>query len=206
MALLDTQQRANLQAAVERAEAATSGEFVTVLASAADRYTYIPTLWAALIALVLPVPLVQAGLEWPQAYLVQVGVFFALAALFRWGPVKMRLIPVEVKRRRAYRLAREQFISLGLHLTPRRAGVLFFVSVAERYVEILADQGVAERVDDGQWQVVVDEFVAAARSGDAAAGMTTAVERCAALMAEPFPPEPQSINRLPDHLMEIDPQ
>ncbi|MCB1877515.1 MAG: TPM domain-containing protein [Chromatiales bacterium] len=205
MGILDANQRARLRAAVERAEADTSGEFVTVLASAADSYPYIPTLWAALIALLLPVPAVYAGLDWEQAYMLQVAVFFVLASLFRWEPIKMCLIPAAVKRRRAYRLAREQFTNLGLHLTPRRAGVLLFVSAAERYVEILADQGIAEKVDNTRWQGVIDEFVAAVRAGNIAVGMERGVERCAALMTEAFPPESNQVDLLPNHLVEIGP-
>ena len=46
------------------------------------------------------------------------------------------------QRRRASRLAREQFFEPGLHLTRARTGVLIFVAVAEHYVEIIADEGI----------------------------------------------------------------
>jgi putative membrane protein len=204
MALLNPQERERLKDAVEQAEAATSGEFVTVIAAAADRYLYIPILWAALIALLVPAAFVVG--DWPLswAYSTQVLVFLALALIVQWPPLKLRLIPKAVKRRRAERLAREVFITRGLHLMPNRAGVLLFVSAGERYVEILADQGIASVVDDAQWQGIVDGFVDNVRAGRIGEGFVQAIEQCSALMAERFPPEPDQISLLPDHLIEID--
>ena len=43
-----------LQAKVREAELETDAELVTVLAPASDGYRYIPTLWAALIAMLTP--------------------------------------------------------------------------------------------------------------------------------------------------------
>jgi putative membrane protein len=204
MALLNPQERERLKDAVEQAEAATSGEFVTVIAAAADRYLYIPILWAALIALLVPAAFVVG--DWPLswAYSTQVLVFLALALIVQWPPLKLRLIPKAVKQRRAERLAREVFITRGLHLMPNRAGVLLFVSAGERYVEILADQGIASVVDDAQWQGIVDGFVDNVRAGRIGEGFVQAIEQCSTLMAEHFPPEPDQISLLPDHLIEID--
>ena len=65
-----------------------------------------------------------------------------MLALFAHLPVPMALVPDWLKRRRASRLAREQFFERGLHLTRARTGVLIFVAVAEHYVEIIADEGI----------------------------------------------------------------
>jgi putative membrane protein len=204
MAFLSPQERERLKAAVEHAEASTSGEFVTVIAVAADRYLYIPILWAALAALLVPAVFVVG--DWPLswAYSTQVLVFLALALVVQWPPLKLRLIPKAVKQRRAARLAREVFITRGLQLLPNRAGVLLFVSAGERYVEILADQGIAAVVDDARWQGIVDGFVAKVRAGRIGEGFVQAIEQCSALMAGHFPPESDQISLLPDHLIEID--
>ena len=56
------------------------------------------------------------------------------------------LIPRSMQRTRAHRRAVEQFLVQNLHTTEGRTGVLIFVSVAERYAEILADHGIHAKV------------------------------------------------------------
>jgi putative membrane protein len=205
MAFLREPEQARVRDAVRRAETATSGQFVTVIASAADGYRFIPTLTAALVALATPAVGLATRLSYEQLYVLQIAVFFGLFLAFRWLPLRMKLIPESVKLRRASRLAREQFMTLGLHRTPNRAGVLFFVSAAENYVEILPDEGVAQVVDEGLWRQIVDECLAKVREGHVGEGMATAIDRCTELMAKHFPPGDDEKNLLPDHLIQIAP-
>lgn len=54
MTLLTEQQQRQVAEAIARVERHTDAELVTVLASRADDYAYIPLLWASLLALVVP--------------------------------------------------------------------------------------------------------------------------------------------------------
>jgi putative membrane protein len=205
MAFLSEPEQARVRDAVRRAEEATSGEFVTVIASASDGYRYVPTLWAALIALSIPGVGLLIGVPFESLYALQIAAFLVLAPILRWTPVKMRLIPRDAARRRAARLAQEQFITLGLHRTTNRAGILLFVSVAEQYVDILVDEGIGELVDKDVWKQIVDESLAAVREGRVGEGMVIAIDRCTDLMARYFPPVEGKENLLPDHLIQIAP-
>ncbi len=53
--ILNEGQRKQISSAIAGIEKDTDAELVTVLAKRADNYYYIPTLWAAVIALVLPI-------------------------------------------------------------------------------------------------------------------------------------------------------
>ena len=99
-----------------------------------------PLLWAALLALANPGALMLAGnsVALQYAYEAQVAGFLLFAPVLNLTPVKMRLTPRALKRSCVRRLAREQFFAQNLHRTTERAGVLLFVSVAERSVESLA--------------------------------------------------------------------
>jgi putative membrane protein len=205
MAFLTEQEQARVRDAVRRAETATSGQFVTVIASASDGYRSIPTLTAALLSLAVPGIGLAAGFGFELLYALQVAVFFALLLAFRWMPLRIMLIPKSVQRRRAWRLAREQFATLGLHRTPNRAAVLFFVSAAEHYVEILADEAVAQGVDEELLREIVEAYVADVREGHVAEGMVAAIDHCTELMAAHFPPGEDETNLLPDHLIQISP-
>jgi len=207
MTFLVDQDRERIRRSIEAAEARTRGELVTVIAQAADEYRYIPSLWALLLAY-LTSPLGRLlGLELSPGHwdLVQLAAFAALAALFLLTPLKYRMIPQAVKAQRASRLAYEQFIRQGVHLTAHHTGILLFVSVAEHHVEIIADQGIAERVAAERWQQIVDAFTAQVRQGRVADGFVGAIEALGALLAEHqdlLAPE-DNLNELPDRLIEI---
>ncbi|MEQ8354712.1 MAG: TPM domain-containing protein [Kiloniellaceae bacterium] len=205
MTFLGNDEKQRLRDRIEKAEHGTSGELVTVIARTSDSYVFIPLLWASVLALSVPPLSGLAGLRLDLATLsgVQLVTFLALSFAFRWTPVKMRLIPKRVKRQRAARTAREQFLAQRVHHTAGRSGVLIFVSVAERYVEILADQAINEKVAQEDWDGIVAAFVAAVKRGEVAAGFEQAVDACGALLATHFPAGPGGRNELPDHLIEI---
>ena len=79
------------------------------------------------------------------------------------------------------------------------------MSVAEHYVEILVDDGIAELVDAGVWEQIAEESAAAVREGRLGAGMVIAISRCTELMAQHFPPGADQKNLLPDHLIQLAP-
>src|SRR3546814_13777191 len=81
--------------------------------------------------------------------------------------------------------------------------LLIFVSVAEHYVEILADQAINEKVAQEEWDSIVAAFVAAVKQGRVAEGFEQAVDACGALLAQHFPAAPGERNELPDRLIEI---
>ena len=87
--ILNEAERNEISSAIAEAEKATDAELVTVLAKRADNYYYIPTLWAALIALLLPVaikftPLWLSGnellmMQWTVFILLAVGLRMPLS-------------------------------------------------------------------------------------------------------------------------------
>lgn len=205
MAFLTDAEKQRLAQAVARAEAGTRGEFVTVISQAADDYLYVPLLWAALAALALPgmVMVSGAALLIDYVYVLQIVAFFGFAILLQWQPLKMRLLPKALKHARAHRLAREQFFVQGLRLTRERTGVLLFVSVAEHYVEIIADRGIDSVVPAGTWDHVVARFVEHVKAGQVAEGFVGAVEACGTVLAEHFPASGEGRDELPNRLIEI---
>lgn len=192
--------------AIKQAEGRTSGELVTVISKASDDYWFIPTLWAALIALLIPAVIILFG-TWMSAttlFSIQAAVFIGLALLFRIPRLKHALVPTGIRRLRASRVAREQFFLHGLQNTEGRTGVLIFVSVAEHYVEIIADKGINDVVPLGTWTGVVSDFVEHVKAGHYAQGFLVAVKECGDILATHFPAQRVNIDELPNHLIELD--
>jgi len=205
MAFLTDEDRQKIARAIAEAERRTSGELVTVVAQAASGYRHIAILWPALLALLLPAILLTVRPEttaW-RLYLVQAALFFVLALIAHLPAVRLMLVPGSVKRQRASRLARQQFIEQGLHLTRARTGVLIFVSVAEHYVEIIADQGIDAVVLPGTWDKAVADFVERLRAGKIAEGFLAAIAQVGDQLAEHFPRPAGDVDELPNRLVEI---
>lgn len=205
MTLLTDNDKKRIADSITEVERHTSGELVTVIAKRADDYLYIPTLLAALLALITPAVIGLVGHPWAIAnsYLLQVAGFMFFAILFRLPPLTMRLIPKQVKYQRAHRVAMEQFFAQNLHHTRERTGVLLFVSVAEHYVEIIADQGINDRVPADAWQGIVNRFVSDVKANKTADGFVSAVSACGGLLQEHFPAAETNHNELANHLIEL---
>jgi putative membrane protein len=189
-----------IAAAIRAAEQHTCGQMICVLARASSAYAHIPILWASALALITPWPLIDFT-QWSvqRIFLVQLVVFLVAALVFSWMPVRLFLVPRATQRARAHRAAIEQFVVRRVAHTKNRCGILIFVSLAEHYARIIADDVIAQKVPSSEWQAAIDALVGHMRSGDVVAGFTAAIERCGAVLAAHAPPD-GSGNELPDRL------
>jgi putative membrane protein len=206
MIRFSAQDRARITAAIHAAEKSTSGEFVAVVARASDHYVFVPLLWSAILALLFPGACLLAGLSlrWVHVYQLQLLIFIVLAVLLLSVPgLHLALIPRRVKHARASRLAKAQFYSQGVQITAHHSGILLFVSLAERYVEIVADKGIHEKLGEAHWKAIIDRFVGHVRRGQIVDGFVDAIGACGAAMAEHYPPDPAATNELSDGLIEL---
>lgn len=197
-------ERKRIARAITRAEKKCSGEIVAVVADRSDDYYFIPFLWAALAALAAPLALLPFA-PWPlwHVYALQLGVFACGAMLALWPVTRLMLVPKPVRRARAHRHALEQFLAQNLHTTRGRTGVLIFVSVAERFAEVIADEGIYEKAPPEIWSGLVAALTARIGKGEAADGFTEAIAECGRILAEHFPPGSAKRNELPNHLIEL---
>ncbi|WP_347904537.1 hypothetical protein [Pseudomonas purpurea] len=202
MALLAEHEQRKVAEAIARVERDTDAELVTVLAARADDYAYIPLLWASLLALVVP-GLVHIATGWMSLHLlllVQWISFIVLCLVLRIPSVTTHLIPRSVRHWRASNLARRQFLEQNLHHTVGGTGLLIFVCEAERYVEILADEGISRRVDNTCWVPIVAHFTQQVKQGQTLQGFVTCIEACGELL-KVHVPVTHVRNELPNRLV-----
>lgn len=205
MSLVNEADRQLIADAIRAAESRTSGEIVAVIAPESASYLSVPVLIAALLALLVPWPFIYFTwftVQW--IYMMQLVVFLVLLAILMPRPARYRIVPKSIQRTRAHSRAIEQFLVHELDSSVGRSGVLVYVSVAERYAEIIADQGLHGKVSTGEWQAIVDEMTALIgdeKPGEAIAG---AVTKVGAIMTTHFPATGNDVRRLPDHLIVLD--
>jgi len=135
-----------------------------------------------------------------RIFLLQIVLFLVVAVLaFLSMPLRLALVPRPVQRARAHRAALEQFLVRGMTRTKNRTGVLIFVSLAEHYARIIADEGIARKVHHSEWQDAIDALIACMRDDRITAGFIAAIERCGDVLATHAPADGSS-NELPDRL------
>ena len=187
--------------AIHSAEANTSGEIVCVLAQTSSHTTALSVLISAIVALATPwLLMIFTAMTLQRILSLQVIVFLALLFFLCLPRVKVALMPRKARRAVAHRAAMEQFTSRGIGRRNDSSGILIFVSLAERYVRIIANDAIAARVPQSQWQAAVDALVCHMRNDRIADGFIAAINMSGNELARHFPRTAASRHVLPDRL------
>jgi putative membrane protein len=204
MIAISDNDRQRISAAIHNAETRTSGEIFCVIARRSGDYRLLPIVWAAAVALALPLALIYLT-RWaaPTIYLAQLGTFIIVSLVLLALPQKRCIVPRWLRYQYAHAEAMRQFFAQGLDKTEQRTGVLIFVSALEHYAEIVADIGIDAKVSQPVWDDAVAALIGKLAQGEVADGFVVAIEKCGAVLAEHFPPGALNRNELPNKLVEI---
>jgi len=104
-----------------------------------------------------------------------------------------------VRGRTARERAHEVFARLRVWDTEHNSGVLIYVLLADRAIEVVADRGIAARVAQAEWQSVCDHMRERFAAGDYQQGAVEGVAAMSAILARHFPAGGSAkANELPD--------
>jgi putative membrane protein len=186
---LTTDEQARIHAAKAAVEQRTAAELAVAVVPVSDRYPFVGLAWAAVAALVVAVvvALIEPDIELVEALAVQVVALVLFALAFDWMPVRLRLVPRHLKNARARQLAHREFAAHIIGGGPHRNRLLLFVSLGERYVEILADRDTHALVPEGTWDQIVAEFLAKVKAGAVADGIIAAIDACGTVLETHHP-------------------
>ena len=203
--LLSETDHERIETAVTALEAKCSAELAVVVARQSHDYGAYPFLWSAAIGLCAG-GLLAVG--WSDARAIDVilieGIVFVLSYLvFHFTGLGTALIPKRLKSSHARRLAAAEFATLVAGHTTERAGLMLFVSLAERHVEILVDRGIDEKVAKEKWRSIVERFGASDGRSTIADRIVAAIEQCAVLLAQHLPPSGAQRNEISNRVTEI---
>lgn len=90
----------------------------------------------------------------------------------------------------------EMFSNLRVWDTEHNSGVLVYLLLADHDIEIVADRGIAARVDPATWETVAQTMEAAFRQGEFERGALEGIRQISALLAQNFPPSGQNPDEL----------
>lgn len=190
----------SVAAAVRAAEAKTAAEFVVALRHASGSYRDADYLAGFVAAIVLLCALLFLPQEfttdfWPVAL---VAAFLAGAGLAAIVPPLRRLLTRDSRRRSQVRAAaRAAFYDLGVGRTRARTGVLVFLSLFEKTVEIVPDDGLRLASAGEAGTKAIATLQASVAANDVGA-FCHALESLGAAMGEFLPHSADDVDELPD--------
>ncbi|MGL5165692.1 MAG: TPM domain-containing protein [Afipia sp.] len=104
--------------------------------------------------------------------------------LFKDQPARARAIDV--------------FAQLRLWDTVHNNGILIYLLLADRDVEIVADRGISEKVSQAEWEKICRAMEAEFRAKNFEGGVLKGIAAVTQLLAKHFPPDGPQRNELPD--------
>lgn len=90
------------------------------------------------------------------------------------------------------------FAQLGVWDTEQNSGVLVYVELVDRRIEIVADRGIAAKVEQAEWSAICRAMEIAYGKGDYVEGSLHAIDAITGILARHFPPGRRNPNELAD--------
>lgn len=188
------QELEQIQDAVARAEAFTSGEIVPYIVPESGRYDV--AIWRgasilAVLSLAIIMLIFQFYSGWGLLWLftgwgVALTVLLSgtLGAALSWGvpAIKRLLAGKENMARQVHLSALEAFLDEEVFNTRDRTGILLFISMFEQRVEVIGDTGINQRVTADDWAEVIEHVQEGVRNRNITKGIVEALELCGALL------------------------
>lgn len=191
--MFSAEDRDRIRAAVAGAEGTTSGEIVPYVVEGCDDYDEAAWLGAAVgavtvaavaAAIAFLVPLWGPTL-WIWALLPASGGAVLGYGLTVWlAALRRRLIPADTLARRVEHRAQVAFLEEEVFDTRERTGILIFLALFEHRVVVLGDAGINSKVEQSEWQRIVDRAAEGIRRGQAADTLVQAIGECGRLLTE----------------------
>ena len=202
--LITLEDRKRIERAVADAESRTSAEIVPMILEESDSYPHL-----ALMGAIFGYVVLLAAALWllpeietlHQFAILIVGMFLGGLAGRYLAPFRRLLLSRHVAQTEVHQRAIQFFFEHGLTRTRDRTGILIFLSLLERRVQVIADEGIHQKAPEKMWDGVVDLVLDGVRRNDLAGGLIKAIERCGELAAQHFPRKPYDVNELPDEII-----
>ncbi len=190
MTKLSSDERAKLHVACQAAEKLTSARLAVVTVPVSDHYPLYPLAYGGIAGMATMAVLATFFHHMPlvEAFFITAVVAGVVTFAMDHMPLRLMAVPRRAKHWECWELAHRAFASRILAQNDRKTGILFFVSFGERYVEVVTDRDVDRHIPQSVWDNIIRDFTAAAKQGRLGEALPAAVEACAKVLAEYYPP------------------
>jgi putative membrane protein len=198
---ITTADKQAIKECIKKAEQTTSGEFVPVILSSSDHYPAAHYRLAIILGGLIPL---TYNYFMPADSLVTLWATLSgllLGYLLAFIPAIKRIFITKAERdEETYQRALQAYYELGVTNTKLRTGVLIFLSLLERKVFILADNGINSVVEKEYWQEQVKILTQSIRQQKFISGVEQVLANISSKLTQHFPIAADDKNELDDKL------
>jgi putative membrane protein len=198
------EEKERLKATTQEVESRTIGEIVVMVVDHSDHYIEAEVLGGVLLgsilSLILTVLFFHSSI-WSYIPLSFIFFFPCWFLFIRVEVLKKLFIGIRRKEEAVRLRAERAFFEKGLYKTKKNTGVLFFLSLLERKVWVLADKGIYEKMNQETLNRFANEVSRGVREGRACEVLSQAIQEIGVLLSQHFPITPDDTDELPDDVM-----
>ena len=215
--ILNKEDVKNIGKAVEIAEKNTSGEIATAFINESNDYAKYELFFAFIAGFVyFAVLLMFSGkiesliqnLFWNYSsnYLVSfygfstfivISIFYFIANI---SHIDRLIVSKKVMEKKVKNRAIRHFMESGVYKTRDRTGILIFISFLERRIELIADSGINEKIDQSKWNDIVTHIIDGIKDKKLANNLIEAIDECGKLLSKYFPIKEDDENELANEI------
>jgi putative membrane protein len=202
---LNDKQKQEISKEIENLELQSSAELVAVVTKRSASYKYISSLlsitFLAFLSIILVIFTQISSLFLLE---IQLFTFMILYLVFeKFDNIIMLLLPKTYKYNISKEYANKQFSNLGLNRTKTNQALMFFVSLDEKYVEIIADETISDKISNEYFQEIVNEFIIDVKNNQLSNGYLKAIHACSHKLIQEFPIQANDKNELTNDVIEL---
>ncbi len=206
---------------VKQAESKTSGEIATAIIKQSDNYAYNELLFSIISGFVyfMTIMIFSSQIEriiqsmfWeyrPEYFIGFMGlsIFIVIGAFYLLSnipAIDRLIIPKKTRIEKVNQRALRYFTESGVYDTRDRTGILIFISTLEQRVELIADKGINEKIEQKEWNDIVENIVSGLKHGNWVDKLSESITRCGTLLEKHFPIKDDDKNELKDELVVLE--
>ena len=198
------EEKERLKTATHEVESRTIGEIVVMVVDHSDHYIEAEVLGSVLLASLLSLILTILFFNSSLWFYIPLSFIFFFPCWFLFIKVdvlKRAFIGIRRKEEAVRLRAERAFFERGLYRTKKNTGVLFFLSLLERKVWVLADKGIHQKMDQETLNRFANEVSKGIKEGRACDALSQAIREIGVSLAKYFPITRDVTNEIPDDVM-----
>jgi len=198
------EEKGRLKTATHEAESRTIGEIVVMVVDHSDHYIEAEVLGSVLLGSLLSLILTVLFFDSSLWFYIPLSFIFFFPCWFLFIKVevlKRAFIGIRRKEEAVRLRAERAFFERGLYRTRKNTGVLFFLSLLERKVWVLADKGIYKKMNQETLNRFANEVSRGIKEGRACDALSKAIQEIGVHLAKHFPITSDNANELPDDVM-----
>jgi putative membrane protein len=190
-------------------ERVTSGEIVPAIVNRSSKYRTAEVVAAVILSYVFVFFAYEVNryFFWDTTFdifqfilLNFIGMLLAFL-LFRIDAVKRLIISKKVMHQKVHDGAFATFYQQGVHKTKHNTGILIYISLFEREVVVLGDEGINAKVKESAWDDVVSKIIKGIKEEHLKKGIVDGIGSCRDLLKTHFPIQADDVNELSDRIV-----